>query len=250
MKKNILIILSILFSLSLLAQNDMKTANKLYSSEKYQEAIDMYEKILKNGEESAALYYNLGNAYYKMNEIAPAILNYERSLLRDPSNENAKFNLELSRSKVVDKIDKVDTFFLKSFINSTAESMSSNSWAWLSIITFIIFIVCVFLYVFARYRILKKTAFYAGCFIFIISVFSFSFAKMQKDKITDKNYAIIFEDTVTVKGSPDESGTDLFLLHEGTKVKIRTVFENKEWYEIEIEDGNTGWLKSDAIEKI
>ena len=73
---------------------------------------------------------------------------------------------------------------------------------------------------------------------------------MQKDKIIDKNYAIVFEDTVTVKGSPDDSGTDLFLLHEGTKVKIRTVFGNNEWYEIEIEDGNIGWLKSEAIQKI
>jgi tetratricopeptide (TPR) repeat protein len=251
MKKNILLLIcSLFFSLAISAQSKMIEANKLYNKEQYKEAAALYEEALNKDGESASLYYNLGNTYYKLNKIAPAILNYERVLLLDPSNENASFNLELCHLRVVDKINSVDHFFLKRWIDSLANFMSSDSWARFSVITFLIFIVSLFAYVFGRYRLMRKTAFFFGCFIFIVSLSSFGFAKMQKNKLTSHDHAIIFDDSVTVKGSPDESGTDLFLLHEGTKVKIKSTFGNNDWTEIQLEDGNTGWVKSKTIEVI
>ena len=245
-----LIILSLLFSVTIVAQDNMRAANELYEEKRYDEAIAAYESMLNTGVESAALYYNLGNAYFRMNDIAHAILNYERSLLLNPNNEDAKFNLELSQTKIVDKIDAVDTFFLRSWINGLSGLMKSNSWATLSIITFLLFIIGLFGYVFGRYKIVKKIAFFAACFLFLISLSSFFFAKMQKEKYMNREFAIVMDATVTVKSSPDESGTDLFLIHEGTKVKIRKVFENQEWLEIQLEDGNTGWIRVTTIERI
>ena len=245
-----LIIFSLLFSVSIVAQDNMRAANELYEEKRYDEAIAAYESMLNTGVESAALYYNLGNAYFRMNDIPRAILNYERSLLLNPKNEDAKFNLELSRTKIVDKIDAIDTFFLRSWINGLSGLMKSNSWATLSIITFLLFIIGLFGYVFGRYKIVKKIAFFAACFLFLVSLSSFFFAKMQKEKYQNREFAIVMDATVTVKSSPDESGTDLFLIHEGTKVKIRKVFENQEWFEIQLEDGNTGWVRVTTVERI
>ena len=245
-----LVIFSLLFSVTLVAQSDLKTANELYQAERYDEVIAEYESILSTGAESASLYYNLGNAYFRMNDIPRAILNYERSLLLNPNDEDVLHNLEFSRTKIIDKIEEVDTFFLRSWINSLSGMMKSDSWAVLSIITFLLCMVALFGYVFGRYKILKKIAFFAACFLLVISLSSFFFAKMQKDKYTNREFAIVLDATVTVKSSPDESGTDLFLIHEGTKVRIRKTFENHEWLEIQLTDGNAGWVRATTIERI
>jgi tetratricopeptide (TPR) repeat protein len=247
MRKYIIIITTFLLSFVAFAQQSIQDANKLYDEGKYEEAISTYENILASGKESAALYYNLGNAYYRVHELAPAILNYERSLLLNPNDEDVLYNLEFARSQTVDKIDTIDVFFLKSWINSLAELMSSNEWAVLCIITFILFLISALGYVFGRYRALKKTAFFVGCLLLIISLSSFFLARKQKEKYVAREYAIVFDSSVTIKSTPHETGTDLFELHEGTKVKIRRVFENPEWIEIQLEDGNTGWLKNTSI---
>ena len=250
MKKISLIIFSAIFAFSLSAQNKMAEANALYSSQNYDEAIALYKEMLNAGNESAALYYNLGNAYYKLNEIAPAILNYERALLLKPNDKNTLNNLELARSRTVDKIDVVDMFFLKTWLMSLVNLLSSNAWAWFSIITFLLFIVSVFFYFFGRYRLIRKIAFAKAAVLLVLSLSSFFFAKMQKDTILAHEYAIIFDETLTAKSSPDVSGTDLFILHSGTKVKIKTEFGNGLWYEIQLEDGNTGWVKAESVERI
>ena len=251
MKKHTLITYLLLLTFGLSAQNNkFEEANKLFEEKEYAEAINLYESILNSGEESAALYYNLGNAYFRIGEKARAILNYERSLLLEPNNEDAKFNLEFTRTQIVDQIDALDTFFLKSWINDLSEWMSSNSWAMLSIAAFLMFIAISFLYVFGKSRSVKKAAFSVGVLLFCISLSSFFLAKYQKDKYVNNQYAIILDSTLTVKGSPDESGTDLFPLHEGTKVRIKSIFGSKEWVEIQLEDGNTGWVKAHSIEKI
>jgi len=250
MKLYLSLIFSLLFSVTIVAEDNMRAANELFVAGKYDEAIAAYEAILSTGVESAALYYNLGNAYFRVNDIAHAILNYERSLLLDPKNEDAKFNLELSRTRIVDRIDTIEVFFLRAWINALANLMKSDSWAIWSVVTFILCIVALFGYVFGRYRIVKKITFFSACFLFLISLSSFFFAKAQKDRYMNREYAIVMDATVTVKSTPDESGTDLFLIHAGTKVNIRRVFENQEWFEIRLKDGNTGWVRATAIERI
>ncbi len=250
MKYITLFIFTFLFAAGIYAQNSMQAANELYTAEKYEEAAAMYQALLDSGQESAALYYNLGNTYYKMNEIAQAILNYERAQLLSPNNEDIQFNLDLSRSRIVDQIEPVAIFFLRSWINGLAESMSSNAWATLSIITFLLFIVALFAYIFGRYSMLKKIAFFTGCITLLVSLSSFLFSNTQKSKYVAHEYAIVMDDSVTVKSSPNESGTDLFLIHEGTKVRIRKVFDDRQWIEIQLADGNAGWVKLSTIERI
>jgi tetratricopeptide (TPR) repeat protein len=230
------------------ASEMLKQANDLYINEKYQDAIGLYEQILREKGESAVVYYNLGNAYYKKNEIARAILNYERALMRDPGNEDIRINLEMSKQKTVDKIESVGVFFLTQWISDIRNVYNTNQWAWAGITAFLLFIGCLVLFFFSGKMLLKKIGFYAGIVLLAGTISCNVFAYRQKRQLTEKNTAIIMAPTVTIKGSPDKSGVDIVVLHEGSKVFIKSKL--KDWNEIVLEDGNVGWIESNKIEVI
>ena len=224
MKKITLLILSLLTSVALVYATEsqkMKEANDLYTKENYVAADSLYEDILKNEGESVALYYNLGNAKYKQGLIGPAILNYEKALLLEPNNEDVQFNLELAKTHTKDKIDPVEKLLITQWNETIQKWFSSNTWAVISIVMFILFIALLGCFLFARFSWLKKTAFFSGIFVIIISFIAMNYAKKQKECVISHEYAIVYAATVTGKSSPDSGGTDLFILHEGTKVKVK-----------------------------
>ncbi len=245
--KNILIILfSITLSLGTFAQ-ELPNAVDAYATGDYAEAARLYEQELNNGV-SAEVYYNLGNAYYKMDKFPSAILNYERALLLAPGNSDIRFNLELAKTKITDKIEPVEKFFLIEWFNDMQNLQSSDGWAKLGIILFISFICCAFLFFFGRFSFLRKIAFYGGIALFVCTIFANIFANNQKNVFSQKEYAIVFGPSITVKSSPNLSGTDLFVIHEGLKVRVKNVVND--WSEIELEDGHVGWISSSLLEKI
>lgn len=250
MKNIILSLLFLLMMIPVFGQTSplIRAGNDYYKKGDYQKAIVSYEGVLHNGYESAELYFNLGNAYYKAGKIAPAVLNYERAKRLNPTDDEIKFNLELARNHTVDKIILVPDFFLKRWVNDLSETLSSNSWAYFCIISFFFFLVTFILYLFAWKAGIKKSSFWISLLLFVISVASFDFSYQQKKLITDQNTAIVFTPSVTVKSSPDAKGTDLFVLHEGTKVKITDQVGN--WREILIGNGSKGWLLSSDMEVI
>lgn len=226
----------------------IKEAEAAYTKEDYGKAVELYEGLLKSYGESAEIYYNLGNAYYKENKIAPAILNYERALLLDPGDGDIRFNLQLARQKSVDKIEPVGDFFLYRWFDKVQNIGAADSWARTGIFCFILFIGCLLLFFFSKWIHLKKIGFYLGLFFLVLVLFSNLFAANQKRELANRSGAIVFAPTVTVKSSPDASGTDLFVLHEGTKVSVKSTLG--EWSEIELEDGNVGWMPTKDIEVI
>lgn len=241
-----LTLLALILSFSLSAQEGaMKDANNLYQSGQYQKAIEAYESIINTNQEAPELYYNLGNAYYKTGDVPSAILNYERALLLSPGDRDIKYNLEMSRKMVVDKLEAIPQFFLNRWINSIIMTMSSNAWAWFSIVTFILVLLFALFFFFSISTSLKKLSFSLSIIFLFMSVTTFSFSYSQKQKLENRNQAIIFAPSVTIKGSPDDSGTDLFLLHEGTKVKVLETLG--EWANIQVSDGNEGWITQSAI---
>jgi len=245
--KNILLLLLLIVSTIAPAQNAVNDAAEAYSKGNFKKAITLYESLLKEGE-SAPLHYNLGNAYYKDGQNARAILNYEKSLLLNPGNGDARFNLELARTKVVDKIEPVGEFFLVSWKNSLQSQMSVREWAVMGIILFILFILFTVLFIFSRISWLKKVSFFVGIFLFLSTLAANAFAYSLHKQLTNRNTAIIMAPSVTVKSSPDNSGTDLFILHDGTKVEIRSKLSD--WSEIQMENGSVGWLPSSSFEVI
>ena len=219
-----------------------------YSKGNYEKAADLYESVLKHHGISDKVYYNLGNAYFKCDRLAPAILNFERALRLNPGDADARFNLEMCQARIVDKIDPIGMFLIVRWYHSLGNQLNSNGWAYASIAFFLLFIGCLFAYFFARRRWLKKSGFFVGLFLLVLSSLSFVYSAQSSNSITNPDEAILFTLSVTVKSSPDKSGTDLFVLHEGTKMKLRSVLG--EWSEIELEDGNIGWLLSKDLQII
>jgi len=248
MKKIIILYTLLLCPVLLFAQNLIEQANQAYTENRYEEAISLYEEVISKSGKSPIIYYNLGNSYYRLNKIAPAILNYERALLLDPANEDIRFNLEIAKLKTVDKIESVDKFFLVGWYDGIQDSFSTNQWSYIAIFSFITLIVCLFLFFFTRRAGFKKIGFFLGSIMLVVCIFANIFAHRQEKELSDKNTAIIFSATTTIKSSPAASGTDSFILHEGTKVSITD--KVGEWSEIQTADGYKGWILSEEIEII
>jgi tetratricopeptide (TPR) repeat protein len=224
------------------------TGNDLYAKGHYYHAINVYEQIVDSGYESAELYFNLGNAYYKVNNIPLAILNYERAKKIDPWDKEIRHNLAIANTRIVDKIDVIPEFFLKNWITYIVNIASSDNWAIISITSFILFLLLFLVYLFSTRIGLKKLSFWLGILIFIISATSLYSSLKRKQFLTSKNSAIITSPTVTAKSSPAEWGVDLFVIHEGTRVIIIDSIDV--WNEIRISDGKRGWINKSDLARI
>ena len=248
--KKLLIIVSFLMGMGQMAGAATKAeADKAYQENDFAGAIEQYEAILEGGQESSSIYYNLGNSYYKSDNMAKAILNYERALLLNPGDADTRFNLEMAKSKTIDKVTPASEIFIVTWINSIANSMSESAWGKLGIASFILMLLGLSLYIFGKKIVLKKIGFIGALVLIAVTVFANLMADTQKEKLVVRTGAIIMSPSVTVRSTPNESGTELFVLHEGTKIFVddNTM---KEWKEIRMEDGNKGWVPAASIEVI
>lgn len=229
-------------------EDTLKIGNLYYSEEKYEDAIRAYEWVLDQGWEAPELYFNLGNAYFKSHKITFAILNYERAKLLDPRNEDINYNLNLTRSFVVDKIETVPKFFISQWHHTFVNMFSSDTWALISISSFILLFIFISFYLFSRRYQIKKLSFWISVLLLYVSISSFVFSYNNRKWLLWPETALVVNPSVTVESSPDESGTDLFLIHEGTKVFIREHIG--EWTRIRLSDGKEGWIPKQAIVEI
>lgn len=250
MKKKIQCLLFVFCSFIVVQANeaDFKIANDLFQAGKFEASIEVYEKLVDSPYESSDLHYNLGNAYFRSGKLGPAILNYERALRLDPQNADAEHNLNFAQLRTFDKIDTLPPLFFKVWWTSLRTLATSNQWSKTSIVLFSCFITLLFVYIFGRRIWLRKTAFSLALIVLVGNLISFTLAYQSKQIVVEQKSAIVFAQTVTLKSTPDSSGTDLFVLHEGTKVWIKSTLGS--WYEVRTADGNTAWLPSNAIEKI
>ncbi len=229
----------------------VQQADSAYMNGDYKSAIAGYEAIVERGGASADLYYNLGNCYYKSKQVAKSILNYERAFKMDPSDSDIRFNLELARTKAIDKEAPVSEIFLVTWFTWLKNCMSVDAWAMLALGCFILFLAAVAYSICSHNAstLLRKLTFIVIVLTFVGAALGNVFAKLQKDTLQSQNMAIIMDSSVTVKSTPNESGTDLFVLHEGRKVTI-TDNTMKQWVEIQLEDGNVGWIPRTVLEVI
>lgn len=236
------------FSDSKLEDVTKAEGDSAYIRNDFVSAIQIYESLLRKGE-SADVYYNLGNSYYKIDEIAKAILNYEKALLLQPGNGDIRANLEVARAKTVDKIEVVPEVFFVTWTKSLISSMSVDSWATCGIVSFLLLIASLYFFIFSKQVVLKKTGFVSGIIFLIVVVMANIFASKQKEELLHRDSAIIMSPSVTVRSTPSENGTSLFILHEGHKVRIKDN-SMKAWKEIRLEDGKVGWVPVGSIELI
>jgi tetratricopeptide (TPR) repeat protein len=235
-------------SYALEAQMTALEANVLYSKGQYEQAAVKYQSVVDAGYSSADLFFNLGNAYYKTKNIKSAILNYERAKLLSPGNKDIAYNLDMARSLTVDKIEPMPELFLVAWAKWVRNLVSADTWAILSIITFVFALASFLLYLLASIMSLKKLGFWLGVVFITFSINAYIMGAQLHSSLVNHKTAIVFNPSVTLKSSPSETGTNLFVLHEGAKVEI--LDQVGEWREIRIADGNRGWLKESDIEKI
>ena len=231
--------------LSFYAQSTFDQANAAYADGRYDEAATLYQALLDE-EPNAQLYYNLGNAQFKQGELAQAILAYERSLRLDPRNKDAQYNLAFAQSRITDNIVDND-FFLSSWARTVRNGLREHTWLVLSISLFILALAGLLLFLLGREPWLRKTAFHTAWIALLFSLVAGLNAASLHSRDTLRNEAIITQGVVNAKSSPDRSGTDLFTIHEGTKVTIRETLG--EWSNIRV-GNNEGWIRTSNLERI
>ena len=236
-------------SASVVSNTTLSDADSAYIQGDYLTAISIYESIIENQGSNATLYMNLGNCWLKRDDIAKAILCYERAYLIDPSDPDVRFNLELARTKTVDKVNPVNQLFIVVWFKKLLAVLDVNGWAVLTVILFAAAMLMVGILLFSKKRGIRKISFSFGVFFLLLSILSFIFATTQMGNLRNRDTAIIMSPSVTVKSTPSSGGTDLFIIHEGRKVQILDS-SMKEWVEIRLEDGNTGWVPVNVMEII
>ena len=244
-----LVLLTLLFLFPMTIQAVTKQdADAEYSKGNYQQAIKDYEELLKAGE-SAEIYYNLGNAYYRTENITRAVLSYERALLLNPADEDIRFNLQMARSKTIDKITPESEMFFFTWYRSLVNLMTIDGWAHLAIASIILTLILALVYLFAGHLTLRKIGFYGGVLFLIIFLLSNLFAFQQKQMLMKRNGAIVTAPSVTIKKTPVANSADQGVIHEGTRVDIIDD-TMRDWKEIHLADGREGWIPATQIEKI
>ena len=223
-------------------------ADDAYSKGKYQDAIAAYEAALQKGK-SANLYYNLGNAYYRTDNITRAIVNYEKARLLAPGDKDIVHNLDVARSKTIDNIQPGEKIFFKVWFEDIKTSMGIDTWATISLISLVAALILFLVYLFVKQMAIRKAAFYLSVCLVIFFIFGNVFASQLKDFATKPSGAIIVSPSVTAKKTPTDQGADVCILHEGTRVEI-TDDALKGWFGIRLADGREGWITDKDVEVI
>ena len=225
-----------------------QNADDEYAKGNYQQAIKDYQEILKTGV-SSEIYYNLGNAYYRTDNITQALLAYERALQLSPGDNDIRFNLQYARSKTIDKITPETEMFFVTWYHSLVNFTSVDRWANTAIVSIVMALLLILVFLFAPQMWARKSGFYGSAAFLLLFAFANLFAFQQKHELETKQGAIVIAPTVNVKKTPAVSGSDVFVIHEGTRVDI-TDRGMKQWRGIKLADGREGWLKTSQIEEI
>mgnify|MGYP002633365895 CR=1 FL=1 len=246
------IILFLILSINTVVASDVDTlmnqGNQLFQNKQYEEAIEKYQAILDLEFSSAALHYNLGNAYYRYGKIGYAILNYERGLKLEPDNEDIQYNLKIVKARTIDRIKEVPQIFIVDWWISFISMFSAVTLQVFVLFFYLLLLLSITIFFITRQKRLQRFSLYSSLVGLLGAIFFtiILFANISRE--TSKDFAILTKNTVAAKQSPDESSNDLFVVHEGLKVAVTTQFG--EWIEIKLYDGKVGWLPQSALEII
>lgn len=246
MKKIILLFL-LIFSNSFAQSNEelFANANNLYKNGKHLEAIKLYEEVSTNNLVSSELYFNLGNCYYKLNKVAPAIYNYEKALKLNPTNEDALNNLIFAKRLTLDRIETLPKTFLQQINLNYISKLTITNWAITCILLSLSAAVFFLLYYYSFSSLKKKLFFVSTILSFTLLITSLAISFHQYTKKTNTIEAIIYATKASVKNEPTKNGDETFIIHEGTKVTVLDSVDD--WTKIKLQDGKTGWLKNHEI---
>lgn len=247
--RNLIVILICFMSWGLNSQNQMslfKQANDYYNEGEYLSAIELYHEILETEEHSSELYFNLGNAYYKTNQVAPSIFYYEKALQLNPDDKDITNNLAFAQNMTIDAIEQVPDVGLSKVIKTNIGKLNFDSWAILSVSMMILFVSLFLLYYFSYNTVKKRFYFLAGFSCLFLCLLTLSFAFQAYEWKMNENPAIVFAEESDVKTDPNLRSDTVFKIHEGTKVEVVEEYDDQ-WWKIELADGKSGWIPSEDL---
>jgi tetratricopeptide (TPR) repeat protein len=226
----------------------LKQGNDFYAKSNYKEAASRYQKVLDSGYQSTEVYFNLGNAHYKLDEMPLAILNYEKALKLSPGDEEIKLNLQLASLKIADKVEAVPTFFLSQWWKAFVFLFSMQTLAVFTVVCGILGFALMIAYLFFERKLFKKVSFFSGLVLLILGLVTFILTGIQSHHFSSHPQAIVMNGTVDAKGSPDSAAKTIFVVHAGLKVDIRE--QRDEWIKINVPNGTMGWIKLADVQEI
>ncbi|MFZ5941937.1 MAG: tetratricopeptide repeat protein [Bacteroidota bacterium] len=249
--KKLLLLFGLLTTVSgLLARSDSAfvRAVESYDRGNFEESLELFRKIADNGETSAVLYYNMGNAAYRSNQLGYAVLYYEKALKEDPGMENAAVNLEFVSRYLEDHLESVPELFVRTWVKSLVRMFNAGTWAVISAVLFVLTLLALTLYIFSRRLTLRKTGFFGALSVFVLFVLALLAGIRQHRRDLKPEEAVIISPSVIVRSTPNNSGNELFILHEGTTVSLQD--ELSGWQNIRISDGRVGWIEITDAEPV
>lgn len=245
--KNIVYIF-LLFTQTFWAQSAFEKGNDLYQKGKYEEAISSYESVAKSGKQSAELYFNLGNSYYKINKVAPAVFNFEKALLLNPSDSEIQNNLAFAQKMTIDDITEVPTVGFAKIIQNFTSNFYYDTWAWIVVVVSVLFLISFLGYYLSNTTILKRIFFVGMLFLLLFDVMSVSAGFFEKNRRQNDRPAVVFAEVTAVKSEPNSAAQDAFTLHAGTKVYVLESLNN--YKKIQLLDQKEGWIEKSAIKEL
>ncbi|PIB31370.1 ion channel protein [Maribacter sp. 4U21] len=240
-------ILVLLFGFLVFAQEEtlFDNATAAYNEGDYEKAIGFYNTILEDGQHSASLYFNLGNSYYKLNDIAQSIYYYEKALLLAPEDKEIMNNLGYAQQMTLDAIDTMPETGLSRFYKTITAQLSFDQWAKLGVGLMILFVILYIVFYYAQYASRKRWAFIGSLVSLFLTILSIVFAFVQYSDFQKQQPAIVFADEIGIQSEPNTGSDEIFVLHAGTKVNI--IEKLNDWKRIRLADGKTGWVPSQHI---
>ena len=228
--------------------NPFQDGNIQYNDGKYQAAITRYESVLATGQQSAEVYFNLGNCYYKLHQVAPAIYNFEKALQLNPNDSEIQTNLEFAQKMTIDDIKVIPKVGFDKLIADFTSSYHYDTWAWITVVFGFIFLAFFIGYYFSP-TAFKKRIYFSGMFVVLLLIItSVSSGIFEKNRLANEKAAIVFAETASLKGEPKATSQETILLHEGAKVYILESIAN--WKKVKLTDETTGWIEENAIKEL
>lgn len=230
------------------AQDGFEKGNEHYKNRKYEEAVQAYKSVLDAGKESAELYFNLGNSYYKLNKVALTIYYYEKALVLNPNDKEVLNNLEFAKKRTIDEIKEVPKVGFNKLLRDFTAIYNYNTWAWISVAFSVLFLGFFVGYYFSQIALNKRIFFFSMFVLLSLLLVSVAAAIFEKSHFDNEKPAIVFAEVAEVKSEPQNAGTAIFVLHEGTKVFVQEKLEN--WKKVQLTDGTEGWIDANAIKEV
>ncbi len=233
---------------SLFAQSGFEKGNVLYQKGQYEQAIQAYESVVDNHQQSAELYFNLGNSYFKLHKVAPSIYYYEKALVLHPEDTDIANNLKFAQKLTIDEVKEVPKVGFSKLIRDFTAIYNFNTWAWISVVFGFLFLGFFIGYYFSL-AASSKRIFFFGMFVWLLSLLiSLAAGIFEKNHFVNERPAIVFAEVTEVKSEPQKASPATFILHEGTKVFVEETLGK--WKKIQLTDGTEGWIESEAIREV